>query len=298
MAIELSSSIKNNLTFIELSDFIITNNLIKNETTPFNIALQSKENEDYITLYDNKNEYTFVIDADFDKGYIFFISSFIDKTKINPLLSHRLIEFFISKTDNKEELNPIFTALSWTLGSKGLILHNAFNDFSDELRHLVAQKKVSINEAYIFHTAFLSGYDPLLKMIDDKLSFSTKNAILRELSEISKKYGTGAEKLAAEIRAKSTDGMELTEIIREMRFPFQTKYAGKLESYIAGLTAKCKGTSINYSKPLEEEDYTLNIKFNSRSNLREKLSALIKNIDSGSGEDLFKLDTLFKDLEI
>ena len=89
-----------------------------------------------------------------------------------------------------------------------------------------------MQEAFLFHTVFKSGYDNILKIIPGNLTFSEINSLIRNLSEYAKKNNKKSMQIFYILNNNKFDSKnEFLEFIFKLRFPLYSTYSEKFKKF-------------------------------------------------------------------
>ncbi len=272
----------------EFSKFLLNSREYKTVT---NFSCSSGDKLFYL-FFDNMNSYTTLIELDLEDGFIFFINNFIKIEKSDIHLIFNIINTADKLNFSLNSIYRLFSITNFQTGKRGFDYYNEIKNFSEKLKNEVFNKRVQLNEAYIFHNTFKdNNYDNFLELLPQNLTFSEKSTILRYAFETFKMNQTPLDDIIKSINFLSKE--HIINSIRALRFP---NYEEAKNSFSYFLKRLSLDKNIEYSDTFESEDYKFFIKFNSKRELFEKIEKVYESLkkDKNSSEDLFIHDNLFK----
>ena len=273
----------------EFSDFLLNK---RNYNSLTNFLCYDENN--YL-FFDEKNTHTAVItaiiDLDIENGFIFFVDNFIKVDKGDIELIFNIINVAEKLNFSLDSIYKIFSITNFQTGKRGFDYYKGIKEFSEKLKNEVFNKKIQLNEAYIFHNSFKNdNYDQFLNLLPLNLTFSEKTTILRYTFEISKMKEISLSDIIKNIDFSSKE--KLIESIKLLRFP---NYEETKRIFADFLKKLALDKNIEYVDTFESEDYKFFIKFSNKKELLEKIEKtyrlLKKDIDK---DDLFIHKNLFK----
>ena len=112
------------------------------------------------------------------------VKNVFNKKDIDIKIEYQLLLIAEELDSNYNLIYRILDCINWPSGKKGYDYFITFKNFSLKLKKLVFKKSLSLSDAYFFHKNFLKNYDPLLKLLPAKLTFSECNNVIRNISVI------------------------------------------------------------------------------------------------------------------
>ncbi len=288
---------------IKISNLIENN--IKNNNEIINKILFSFnygcfENDKEILFYlNNKNHDSIIFESQLNQAFSYFIKNCFNISKLNYRIGYELLliyqEIIVSTKNNSEDIYDLFYLMDFPCTNKGLILFNEIINFSEKLKDMFFNRKVSIKEAYLFHKTFLNNYDKFLLILPENLSFTQVNMILRNISEYSKKENITIIQIIKLFKSIKKENM--LDASKKLKYPKYSVYKSIMIDYINRLKLP-NGVKVNFDETFEKEDYILELKFNNINSLLKKINHIKKNIDDLSQnkntKDLFIHSNLFE----
>jgi hypothetical protein len=245
-----------------------------------------------LVFFNPKSDFVFFFDIELNDFLIFFVK-YLNKKEIDIALSYDILRIAQKLAFTETEYFEIFRFINWQTSKKGLEFFLAMNNFSEILKNMVLMKRVSINDAYLFHKYFQSDYDGFLKNIPENLSYSNCGKILRYSFEYSKSKSKPIKYLEEKLNGSN----DIVGEIFKIRFPEYSFIMQSFSDFIKSLKLPNK-TKITFDQSFENQDYKLEIEFTDFKSLYEKIKIIDKNLDIiKSGKyfsDKFNHDFLFE----
>lgn len=258
-----------------------------------NLNLVYNNNGKFYLLIDNRAEFSVYYDAPLCYSLKCFITDFLDIKQNDLRTSYKLIDISVKLGLEKSEIEDIFKIIRWKLGDTGWEYYRKIGSFSPKLKDLVFENKISLNYALLFVKRFENdAYDDFLNIIPDKITFSERNLVLERIVEISHKNNVSLAKITQTVR-NSKDN--IVDTIYQLRNPLFSNINLKFADFLKKLKLSNK---VVYDKYFENENYKLEIHFNSIDNLMnslEKRKHDLENYVNKGSKDYFVTSNLFSD---
>lgn len=235
---------------------------------------------------------------------ICFVDNVIVKNKINPVSAYHVIDLAVKDLPEKERndlcecrrLFSLFSLLQWPSSSKGVEYYQEFPKFSEGLIQYLEGRKISLNEAFLFHMALktngIFSYDFLWGKWNLTYSYSENNQILKSLAEIAKRKEEDFLDLLSRLDF-SLDFKTLWGQLQKKRYPYYTRTKKIFDTYLEDFHLP-PGTTILPAPFFEKNEYLLQVKFKDRNSLTKKITVLEKSLGRLSqATDFFQTEELF-----
>jgi hypothetical protein len=273
--------VKNNIQKM-ISELYKSNNISKRPY--FNICFTNNNNEKEYIYFQDDYVFTLFINLNIEESFKYFIKEFIPEKSLDIKLSFELLQIADKLELSEKCFFEIFSLMKWQTFKKGLDYFNALKTFSNSLRNRVLTKKLSINEAYLFHNQFKNDYDDFIDKLPLHFSFSQNNQIFQYIVEISKKNNKKLNEII--VLCDFKDEITLFESLFRLKYPEYSKILNKFNNFI-GSFGFPKNTNIDFDKTFEKTDYKFEIKFSNVIQLKDKLKKTIESIEKNQDKDNF-----------
>jgi hypothetical protein len=281
-------------SFIEKEIRSLFNEQILNNDFFSSLSFCYKDPADKIVfLIKNNDQYTYLIDSGIKNCFSSILKYFVNKKDINLYFSFNVLLIAEKIGFEETEYFEIFKFLGWQHSKKGLDFFNIMKCFSENLKNKVFNKKISINEAVLFHSRFEKDYDKILDKIPEDMSFSNTNKIIKFITEYSKKEDKNLTDIISEINFSNEK--TLIESAFAARYPKSDNADMKMKEFIGNIGLP-KNSEIIYDKSFETEDYSLQLKFKNFDSLKEKISEIKKRLETVRDQNSFKDIFIHKNL--
>ncbi|HPY87180.1 MAG TPA: hypothetical protein PLG34_04275 [Spirochaetota bacterium] len=258
-----------------------------------NLNLVCNNSGKFYLLIDNRAEFSVYYDAPLCDSVKRFITDFLEMKQNDLRTSYRLIDISLKLGLEKGEIEDIFKIIRWKAGDTGWEYYNKIGTFSQKLKDLVFDNKVSLNYALLFVKIFENdAYDDFLNIVPDTITFSERNLILERVAEISLKNNASLDEI---IRIVQKSKENIVDTIYNIRNPLFAKISSIFNVFLKKLKLTNK---VVYDKYFENENYKLEIHFKNIDNLMnllEKRKLDLENYVNNGGKDYFITSNLFSD---
>lgn len=233
----------------------------------------------------------------------FLISNFMNKNKIDMQSAFLMIDtFFNVKSDLpvQRTIYPLFALLGWLPSKKGEDAYRAFPNFSEKLRSMLQNKKVGLNEAFLFHLHLSEySYDEILEEIPENLSFSETNYCLKTMTEIIQNrnadcLGTNTDYIDKMLKklADSKNKSDFIAKLKQLRYPKTMQTKERFADYVSAFKFP-SGVFVVTDEFFEKNTVNMEISFNSKKNLEQKLTQILTQLKTQEkSPDYFCIETL------
>lgn len=243
-----------------------------------------------IVLVNNKEKYSIFF---IDKTVNVFLHLINNQSKTSDISkSYKVITAFDLLKPNLNDYFDLFKIIGWQTGQKGIDYYKFLKKSPEKLRDLILNKKLFINDGFLFNNHFKENYDFILEKIAMfEFSFSENNQIISAFTEYSIKTGKSLEEISNIINWN--DKQIVLKKINDLKFPYYSKVKNKFDEYIKPVN-EITGVEIVNDKYFEKADYQMIIKFNNLDNLNIKLDVISKRLKDFD-KDLFYQKNLFRE---
>lgn len=280
---KISQHSRKSCLFDYISNMILTKSDILNEMLQ-SVGFSCKTIDELVLFSSGTGEHEFVCESDIFHAYEYFIKNFIYKNKIDSYSAFKIIDSAICDGVCEKDVYRLFNSLNWTSSAKGWELYTTFKSFSITLIDLVRLKKVALNEAFLFHRQFKSGYDELLLHIPSKSSFSENTKAIRLIYEIDLKLN---QKISFYIDKIKDRGIEdILSILTSLKYPHYLDARSKVDDFIKQIKLP-SGVTILPDQYFEKDETVCSIKFKNLKDLDKKICLLSGNIRKITDENGF-----------
>lgn len=229
----------------------------------------------------------------------FLISNFMNKNKIDTQSAFFIIDtLFKTESDLpvQRTIYPLFPLLGWLPSKKGEDAYKAFPKFSEKLRFMLQSKKVGLNEAFLFHSHLSEySYDEILNVIPENASFSEANYCLKTITEIIQNKGTAFINEVVGKSAICSGKSDFMATLKQLRYPNVMQAKERFSDYISALKLP-SGVSVTTDEFFEKNTVTMEISFNSKENLEQKLTQISAQLKAHKGSpDYFRIKNLWEE---
>lgn len=244
------------------------------------------DNNEIVIIYHNANsKFCLYYAQKLSNVFISIIRIFFNKKNIDIQLAYHLLKIAENMDDDYKLFYKILNYINWPSGEKGFNYFKSIEKFSEVLKGLVFKKSVSLNDAFFFNEYFLKDYDDFLNLLSEKLTFSERNNILRNLTEFAKKEQKSLYEII-KLFKKPDNIKKIVDFSYDLRNPCISKYKKYFINKINKLNLP-KGVDVYFDDSFEREDYSIKIKFNKYSSLLNKVKQLKNSLEKYSKEDKF-----------
>lgn len=236
------------------------------------------DNDRIIIFYINeKSEFCYLINSGIEDAYIFFIMNFLNEKELELKTAFGLLTLAKEIIKDEVKMFELFNILHWPSSKKGLDYLNSINDFSDRLKTLVFEKKLSIKEAFLFHNSFFKNYDELLNSFPKSLTYTELSEVVRNICEYSKRENKSIDEILEKL--VNIDENKKVEFIYNLRYPLFSGYIKIFKSFIKEIDLP-RAVILDFDNTFENDTYSLSIKFKNAMSLLKKINKLSENIGS------------------
>lgn len=261
------------------------------------------DNNEIVIIYNNpSSRYCLYYDHEIPEAIIYIIKNILNKKDIDLRMEYQLLLIAEVLDPGNDLVFKILEYIDWPSGKKGHDYFISFKGFSKLLKELIFKKSLSLSDAFFFHEYFIKDYDAFLKIIPDKLTFSERNNIIRNITEFAIKNKKSINDIIKTMKnlKNSKNRACILDYSNNLRYPERLKYRKYFISEVAKLELP-KGANIHFDDTFEREDYSIQIKFNDFSSLLNKINLVKKSLENRYSEndfvDFFDHDRLFEDNE-
>lgn len=234
----------------------------------------------------------------------FLISNFMNKNKIDVQSAFLMIDVLFNAESDlsvQRTIYPLFPLLGWLPSKKGEDAYKAFPKFSEKLRFMLQNKKVGLNEAFLFHLHLSEyPYDEILNVIPDNLSFSENNYYLKTITEIIQNRSadgidmSGFNEILKKLAACSQKS-DFISVLKHLRFPKAMQAKERFAGYVSAFKFP-SGVSVTTDEFFEKNSVNMEISFNGKENLEHKLTQILAQLKSQKGSpDYFCIRNLWEE---
>jgi hypothetical protein len=252
-------------------------------------------NQEINIFYINPDsEFCHLLKSEIEDAYAFFIRHFIDEKYIDLKTSHELLKLALFTNFADVKMFELFNILHWPSSKKGLDYLKGMEEFSDKLKNLVLNKKISIKEAYLLNKTFTGNYDDFLELLPERLTYTESGEAARYISEYGKREKKSIGQIVASL--KGVPENEILDFIYRLRYPLFSEFHGRFINFIKELNLP-KDVKVDFDKTFENDNYVLNVKFKDARALIKKMDEIVNKLDSyvhDEKQDFFIHENLFK----
>lgn len=236
----------------------------------------------------------------------FLISHFMNKNKADIRTSFLMIDtLFNVKSDLpvQQTVYPLFPLLGWLPSKKGEDAYRAFPNFSEKLCTMLQNKKIGLNEAFLFHLHLSEyPYNEILQIIPENLSFSETNYCLKTITEIIQgKIADCIKKdtiFIDEMLKKLTSSKNKSDFIaklKQLRYPKIMQAKKCFADYVSAFEFP-SGVSVTTDDFFEKNTVNMEISFNSRENLEKKITQILTQLKAKKDSpDYFCIENVWEE---
>lgn len=236
----------------------------------------------------------------------FLVSHFMNKNRADAQTSFLMIDTLFSvKSDLpvQRTIYPLFPLLGWLPSRKGEDAYRAFPNFSKKLCVMLQNKKVGLNEAFLFHMHLSEySYDKILEVIPENLSFSETNYCLKMITEIIQSKSVDCMKKDTicidEILKNVTASKNKSDFIvrlKQLRYPKIIQAKERFADYVSAFEFP-SGVSVVTDEFFERNTVDMKISFNSKKNLEKKLTQILTQLKARKDSpDYFCIENLWEE---